>query len=126
MNHRKAGRQLSRNSSHRAALFKNLAISMIKHELIQTTLPKARELVRFLEPLITRAKTDSVANRRLSFNRLRSEEAVAKLYNELGPRFSKRPGGYIRVLKNGYRKGDNAPMAVLVFSEKAVLEAEEA
>ena len=111
MRHRQAGRQLNRNSSHRKAMFRNMVVSLIEHELIKTTLPKAKELRRFAEPLITKSKTDSVANRRLAFDRLRDDAAVGKLFAELGPRYQERPGGYMRILKCGYRAGDKAPMA---------------
>ncbi len=111
MRHMKSGRKLNRNSSHRQAMFKNMAASLFKHELIRTTLPKAKELRRVAEPLITLAKTDGVANRRLAFARLRDKEAVGKLFTELGPRYTERPGGYLRILKCGNRVGDNAPMA---------------
>ena len=111
MRHRKSGRRLNRNSTHRNAMFRNMASSLFRHELIQTTLPKAKELRRVAEPLITLSKADSVATRRLAFNRLRDKEAVGKLFNELGPRYKDRPGGYLRILKCGYRPGDQAPMA---------------
>ena len=111
MRHRLSGRQLNRTSSHRSAMFKNMAASLIEHEIIKTTLPKAKELRRVAEPLITLAKNDNVANRRLAFNRLRSKEAVGKLFSEIGPRYSSRPGGYLRIIKCGFRSGDNAPMA---------------
>ncbi|MDT8410034.1 MAG: 50S ribosomal protein L17 [Wenzhouxiangellaceae bacterium] len=111
MRHRKAGRKLNRNSSHRRAMFKNMASSLFKHELIRTTLPKAKELRRVAEPLITMAGDDTVAKRRLAFARLRDKEAVGKLFGELGPRYLERPGGYIRILKCGFRTGDKAPMA---------------
>jgi len=111
MRHQKSGRKLNRTSSHREAMFKNMASSLFKHELIRTTLPKAKELRRVAEPLITLAKTDGVANRRLAFARLRDKEAVGKLFIELGPRYRERPGGYLRILKAGFRAGDNAPMA---------------
>ncbi|MEN9806060.1 MAG: large subunit ribosomal protein [Pseudomonadota bacterium] len=113
MRHRKSGRQLGRNSSHRQAMFRNMAASLFEHEVIKTTLPKARELRRVAEPLITLAKLDSVANRRLAFARTRSQAAVGKLFNELGPRFKDRPGGYTRILKCGFRPGDAAPMAYI-------------
>jgi large subunit ribosomal protein L17 len=113
MRHRKSGRQLNRNSSHRIAMFRNMAASLFDHEVIKTTLPKAKELRRIVEPLITLAKTDSVANRRLAFSRLRDKEMVAKLFSDVGPRFSTRPGGYTRVLKCGFRSGDAAPMAYI-------------
>lgn len=118
MRHRKSGRQLNRNSSHRKAMFKNMAVSLFEHETIKTTLPKAKELRKFVEPLITLAKTDSVANRRLAFSRLRSKSAVGKLFSELGPHFNSRPGGYTRVLKNGFRQDDNAPMAVIQLVDR--------
>jgi len=111
MRHRQSGRQLNRNSAHRKAMFRNMTVSLVEHELIKTTLPKAKELRSYAEPLITLAKQDSVANRRLAFNRTRSKTAVGKLFNELGPRFLERPGGYIRIMKCGYRPGDKAPMA---------------
>ncbi len=111
MRHMKSGRKFNRTSSHREAMFKNMASSLFKHELIRTTLPKAKELRRVAEPLITLAKTDGVANRRLAFSRLRDKEAVGKLFVELGPRYKERPGGYLRILKCGFRDGDNAPMA---------------
>lgn len=113
MRHRKSGRQLNRNSSHRAAMFRNMAVSLFEHEVIRTTLPKAKELRRVAEPLITLAKEDSVANRRLAFSRTRSKLAVGKLFNEIGPRYSERPGGYTRILKCGFRPGDSAPMAYI-------------
>jgi len=111
MRHRHSGRQLNRNSSHRKAMFKNMVVSLVEHELIKTTVPKAKELRRHAEPLITLAKKDSVANRRLAFNRLRDKAAVGKLFSEIGPRYESRPGGYLRILKCGYRTGDKAPMA---------------
>ncbi|HEY5716961.1 MAG TPA: 50S ribosomal protein L17 [Motiliproteus sp.] len=120
MRHRKSGRQLNRNSSHRKAMFKNMAVSLFEHELIKTTLPKAKELRRVAEPLITLAKEDSVANRRLAFDRTRSKEAVGKLFNELGPRYANRPGGYIRILKCGFRAGDAAPMAYVELVDRPV------
>lgn len=118
MRHRKSGRHLNRTSSHRKAMFKNMAVSLIAHELIKTTLPKAKELRSFAEPLITLAKNDSVANRRLAFSRTRSDAAVGKLFNELGPRYVGRPGGYIRILKCGYRAGDTAPMAYVELVDR--------
>lgn len=118
MRHRKSGRQLGRNSSHRKAMFKNLTASLIEHEVIKTTLPKAKELRRHAEPLITMAKEDSVAKRRLAFGRLSSKQAVGKLFNELGPRYKARPGGYLRILKCGYRAGDNAPMAIVELVDR--------
>ena len=111
MRHKYSGRKLNRTTAHREAMFKNMASSLFKHELIRTTLPKAKELRRVAEPLITLAKTDGVANRRLAFARLRDKEAVGKLFVELGPRYRERPGGYLRILKCGFRDGDNAPMA---------------
>ena len=122
MRHRKSGVKLNRNSSHRQAMFKNMASSLFAHELIKTTLPKAKELRRVVEPLITLAKQDSVANRRLAFARLRDQNAVKKLFEDLGPRFKERPGGYIRVLKAGFRKDDNAPMAIVELVDKATTE----
>ena len=111
MRHRHSGRQLNRNSSHRKAMFRNMAVSLVEHELIKTTLPKAKELRSYAEPLITLAKNDSVANRRLAFDRVRDKAVVGKLFTELGPRYQERPGGYIRILKCGFRTGDKAPMA---------------
>ena len=118
MRHRKSGRKLNLNSSHRSAMFKNMTISLVEHELIKTTLPKAKELRRIAEPLITLAKEDSVANRRLANSRLGSDEAVGKLFSELGPRYESRPGGYIRILKYGYRAGDKAPMAYVELVDR--------
>ena len=123
MRHQKSGRKLNRTSSHREAMFKNMAASLIKHELIRTTLPKAKELRRVAEPLITLAKTDGVANRRLAFARLRDKEAVGKLFIELGPRYRERPGGYLRILKCGFRPGDNAPMAYVELVDRPRAEA---
>jgi large subunit ribosomal protein L17 len=120
MRHRKSGRQLNRNSSHRKAMFRNMAVSLFEHEVIKTTLPKAKELRRVAEPLITLAKSDSVANRRLAFSRTRSKEAVGKLFTELGPRYSDRPGGYTRILKCGYRAGDAAPMAFIELVDREI------
>lgn len=125
MRHRKSGRKLNRNSSHRKAMFKNMASSMVKHEVIKTTLPKAKELRRVIEPLITLAKVDSVANRRLAMVRTGDKEVIGKLFNELGPRYEARPGGYIRILKCGFRTGDKAPMAYVEFVDRPVVEAEE-
>ena len=125
MRHRKSGRQLNRNSSHRQAMFKNMAGSLVKHEVIKTTLPKAKELRRVIEPLITMAKEDSVANRRLAFARTGDKEVVGKLFNELGPRYEARPGGYTRIFKCGFRAGDNAPMAYVELVDRPVVEAEE-
>ena len=118
MHHRKSGRKFGRESSHRKAMFSNMSASMLKHELIKTTLAKAKELRGHVEPLITLAKTDSVANRRLAFNKLRDKEAVAKLFKEIGPKNANRPGGYLRVLKCGFRAGDNAPMAIVELVER--------
>jgi len=113
MRHRNIGRQLSRNSSHRKATLQALTVSLLRHETIKTTLAKAKELRRVAEPLITKGKIDSVANRRLAFARLRDKEVVGKLFSELGPHFQERPGGYVRILKYGYRAGDKAPMALV-------------
>tara|TARA_R110002167_G_scaffold82484_6_gene225063 strand:- start:163 stop:546 length:384 start_codon:yes stop_codon:yes gene_type:complete len=125
MRHRKSGRKLNRNSSHRKAMFKNMSVSLLEHELIKTTLPKAKELRRFAEPLITLAKVDSVANRRLAFARTRDNAVVAKLFNELGPRYQDRPGGYVRILKCGFRSGDAAPMAYVELVDRPVLETQD-
>ena len=125
MRHRKSGRKLNRNSSHRKAMFKNMTASLVEHEVIKTTLPKAKELRRVAEPLITLAKEDSVANRRLAFDRLRNKATVTKLFAELGPRFKERPGGYIRIIKCGFRKGDNAPMAYVELLDRPAVEAVE-
>ncbi len=111
MRHRKSGRKFNINSSHRKALFSNMVNSLFKHELIKTTLPKAKELRGFAEPLITLSKEDSVAKRRIAFSKLRDREVVTKLFNELGPRYKTRPGGYLRIMKCGFRPGDDAPMA---------------
>ena len=118
MRHRKSGRQLNRNSSHRKAMFRNMACSLIEHEVIRTTVPKAKELRRVAEPLITLAKSDSVANRRLAFSRMRSKAAVGKLFSEIGPRYQERPGGYTRILKCGFRAGDAAPMAFVELVDR--------
>ena len=118
MRHQKAGRKFSRTSAHREAMFKNMASSLFKHELIKTTLPKAKELRRVAEPLITLAKVDSVANRRLAFARLRDKEAVGNLFTILGPRYRERPGGYLRIIKCGFRDGDNAPMAFVELVDR--------
>jgi len=118
MRHKLSGRQLGRNASHRKAMFRNMVISLVEHELIKTTLPKAKELRRFAEPLITLAKVDSVANRRLAFARLNNKEAVGKLFSQLGPRYNARPGGYVRILKCGFRTGDKAPMAYVELVER--------
>ena len=126
MRHQKSGRKFSRTSAHREAMFKNMAASLFKHELIKTTLPKAKELRRVAEPLITLGKVDSVANRRLAFARLRDKEAVGTLFTTVGPRYAARPGGYLRILKCGFRAGDNAPMAYveLVDRPQASVDAE--
>ena len=118
MRHRKSGRKLNRNSSHRVAMFRNMTVSLFEHEVIQTTLPKAKELRRYAEPLITLAKNDSVSNRRLAFSRTRSKDAVGKLFTDLGPRYKERPGGYLRILKNGLRAGDKAPMAMVELVDR--------
>ena len=118
MRHQKSGRKLNRNSSHRKAMFRNMAVSLFKHELIKTTLPKAKELRRVAEPLITLSKTDSVAHRRQAFDRLRDKEAVGKLFTDLGPRYQERPGGYLRILKCGYRDGDKAMMAYVELVDR--------
>jgi large subunit ribosomal protein L17 len=125
MRHRKSGRKLGRNSSHRKAMFRNMATSLVRHETIKTTVPKAKELRRVVEPLITLAKIDGVANRRLAFSRLRDKEAVGKLFNDLGPRFKDRPGGYLRILKTGPRPGDAAPMAIVQLVDGPVDSAED-
>ena len=122
MRHRQSGRQLNRNSSHRKAMFRNMTASLVEHELIKTTVPKAKELRRHAEPLITLAKQDSVANRRLAFDRLRSKAAVGNLFSELGPRYQERPGGYIRIMKCGFRDGDSAPMAYVELVDRPVVE----
>jgi len=126
MRHRKSGKQLGRNSSHRSAMFRNMSASLFGHELIKTTLPKAKELRRHAEPLITLAKEDSVANRRVAFARLRDKEAVRKLFEELGPRYRERPGGYLRILKCGFREGDAAPMAFVELVDRPEAEADAA
>lgn len=126
MRHRKSGRKLGRNSSHRKAMFRNMAASLFRHETIKTTLPKAKELRRVVEPLITLAKEDGVANRRLAFDRLRDKEMVGKLFAELGPRFKERPGGYLRILKTGPRPGDAAPMAIVQLVDGPAEESEAA
>ncbi|MCS5710290.1 50S ribosomal protein L17 [Candidatus Berkiella aquae] len=118
MRHRKSGRKLNRTSSHRDAMFRNMAASIVRHELIKTTLPKAKSLRSVVEPLITIAKTDTLANRRLAFNRLRDREMVTKLFTDVGPRNASRPGGYLRIIKCGYRAGDNAPMAYVELVER--------
>lgn len=118
MRHRESGRRLNRNSSHRKAMFRNMTCSLLRHELIKTTLPKAKELRRVAEPIITLGKSDSVSKRRLAFDRLRDKEMVGKLFNELGPRYQDRPGGYLRILKCGYRAGDKAPMAYVELVDR--------
>ncbi|WP_408072698.1 50S ribosomal protein L17 [Legionella pneumophila] len=120
MRHCNSGRSFSRTSSHRKAMFSNMCCSLIEHELIRTTLPKAKDLRRYIEPLITVSKSDSVASRRRAFDILRSKSAVGKLFTDLGPRFAKRPGGYIRIIKCGYRDGDNAPMAIVELMDRPV------
>ncbi len=125
MRHRKSGRKLGRNSSHRKAMFRNMASSLVQHETIKTTLPKAKELRRVVEPLITLAKEDGVANRRLAFSRLRDKAAVGKLFTDLGPRFRERPGGYLRILKTGPRRGDAAPMAIVQLVDGQVAQPED-
>lgn len=128
MRHRKSGRKLNRTSAHRKAMFKNMTVSLLRHEEIRTTLPKAKELRRHAEPLITLAKTPTVANRRLAFSRLRDREMVSKLFDDLGVHYKERPGGYLRILKCGFRPGDKAPMAIvqMVTREKVNAEAPEA
>ncbi len=126
MRHRKAGRAFSRTSAHRKAMFKNMSTSMIEHEIIKTTLPKAKELRRVVEPLITLAKKDTVANRRKAFAQLGSREMVQKLFNELGPRFKERNGGYLRIMKCGFRPGDNAPMAYVELVDRGLASTDEA
>lgn len=122
MRHRCSGRKLNRTSAHRKAMFRNMAVSLIEHEIINTTLPKAKEFRRIAEPLITLAKKDSVANRRLMFSRVRDKGAVAKLFKEIGPRYKSRPGGYMRILKKGFRAGDNAPMAIVELVDRPLSE----
>lgn len=123
MRHKCAGRHLGRSPSHRKATMQSMAVSLIHHELIRTTVPRAKELRRLAEPFITRAKVDSVANRRISFDRLRDRAAVQKLFNELGPRYKERAGGYLRIMRCGYRPGDNAPMAYVELVGRAPVEA---
>ncbi|MDR2877097.1 MAG: 50S ribosomal protein L17 [Chromatiales bacterium] len=118
MRHRKSGRKLGRNSSHRKAMYRNMAASLVHHEIIRTTLPKAKELRRVIEPLITLAKIDEPMKRRLAFDRIRDREAVTKLFNELGPRYKNRPGGYLRIMKAGFRPGDNAPVAYVELVDR--------
>lgn len=122
MRHLKSGRKLNRNSAHRKAMFRNMASSLFANEIIKTTVPKAKELRRVAEPLITLAKEDSVAHRRLAFDRLRDRDVVTKLFNELGPRYAERPGGYLRILKCGFRAGDNAPMAYVELVDRPRIE----
>lgn len=119
MRHKVAGRRLGRTTAHRKAALQNMTVSLIMHELIRTTVPKAKELRRVAEPLITRAKEDSVANRRIAFSRLRDSDAVKKLFTEIGPRYTTRPGGYMRILRCGFRPGDNAPMAYVELVDRA-------
>jgi large subunit ribosomal protein L17 len=126
MRHQKSGRTLGRKSSHRKAMYRNMAASLIQHETIRTTVPKAKELRRVVEPLITLAKEDGVANRRLAFSRLRDKPSVGKLFNELGPRFKARPGGYLRILKAGHRPGDAAPMAIVQLLDQPDVAEEQA
>jgi large subunit ribosomal protein L17 len=123
MRHRQSGRKLNRDASNRKALFKSMAASLFRHEIIKTTLPKAKELRRVAEPLITMAKADSVSKRRLAFARLRDREVVTKLFNELGPRYNARPGGYLRILKCGFRAGDKAPMAIVELVDRPDMDA---
>lgn len=118
MRHRNSNRKLNRTSSHRQAMLRNMATSLLRHEIIKTTLPKAKELRRIAEPLITLGKDATLANRRLAFSRLRDRDIVGKLFNELGPRYSTRPGGYLRILKCGFRNGDNAPMALVELVDR--------
>ncbi|RMG29833.1 MAG: 50S ribosomal protein L17 [Gammaproteobacteria bacterium] len=125
MRHRKSGRHLNRTSAHRKAMFRNMAVSLLRHEVIRTTLPKAKELRRVAEPLITLAKEDSVHRRRLAFARLRDREVVTKLFNELGPRYKDRPGGYLRILKMGPRPGDAAPMALVELVDRPIADEED-
>jgi large subunit ribosomal protein L17 len=126
MRHQNSGRQLSRNSSHRAALMRNMAAALLRYETIRTTVPKAKELRRVVEPLITLAKIDSVAKRRLAFSRLRDQDIVVKLFTDIGPHYKTRPGGYLRILKNGIRPGDSAPMAVMQLVDRAEMAANDA
>ena len=126
MRHQKSGRKLNRTSSHRSAMFQNMTVSLLRHELIKTTLPKAKELRRVAEPIITLGKIDGVANRRLAFSRLRDKEMVGKLFTEIGPRFRERPGGYLRIMKCGFRAGDNAPMAYVELLDRPAAPAADA
>ncbi len=125
MRHRKSGRQLNRNSAHRKAMFRNMTCSLVRHELIKTTLPKAKELRRVAEPLITMSKVDNVAKRRLAFSRLRDSEVVGKLFAEIGPRYKERSGGYLRIMKCGFRPGDKAPMAYVELVDRPIPDDEE-
>ena len=125
MRHRYSGRKLNKTGPHKRAMFRNMTASLVKHELIKTTLPKAKELRSFAEPLITLSKQDNVANRRLAFDRLRNNETVAKLFTDLGPRYQERPGGYVRILKCGYRTGDKAPMAYVELVGREIVETED-
>jgi large subunit ribosomal protein L17 len=118
MRHRQSNRKLNRTTSHRLAMFRNMSVSLLRHEVIKTTLPKAKELRRFVEPLITLGKEPTLANHRLAFDRLRDREMVMKLFGELGPRYKTRPGGYLRILKYGFRVGDNAPMALVELVDR--------
>jgi len=118
MRHRQSNRKLNRTTSHRLAMFRNMTVSLLKHEVIKTTLPKAKDLRRFVEPLITLGKEPSLANHRLAFDRLRDRDMVIKLFGELGPRYKTRPGGYLRILKYGFRNGDNAPMALVELVDR--------
>ena len=122
MRHRKSGRHFNRTSSHRQAMFRNMSASLLRHELIRTTVPKAKELRRVVEPLITLAKSDSVSRRRLAFSRVRDRDVVTKLFGELGPRYQERPGGYVRILKCGFRAGDKAPMAIVELVDRPMVE----
>ena len=125
MRHRYSGRKLNKTGPHKRAMFRNMTASLVEHELIKTTLPKAKELRSFAEPLITLSKQDNVANRRLAFDRLRNKETVAKLFTDLGPRYQERPGGYVRMLKCGYRTGDKAPMAYVELVGREIVETED-
>lgn len=125
MRHRYSGRKLNKTGPHKRAMFRNMTASLVEHELIKTTLPKAKELRSFAEPLITLSKQDNVANRRLAFDRLRNKETVAKLFTDLGPRYQERPGGYVRILKCGYRTGDKAPMAYVELMGREIVETED-
>jgi large subunit ribosomal protein L17 len=126
MRHRQSNRKLNRTTSHRLAMFRNMSVSLLKHEIIKTTLPKAKELRRFVEPLITLGKEPSLANHRLAFDRLRDRDMVVKLFGELGPRYKTRPGGYLRILKYGFRNGDNAPMALVELVDRPETDVEPA